>query len=68
MGFSFLDGGVPRSASCGVCVSRLVRFAPVSGRVGGFGARGKVLTAKLLRRGYGCQTSWGVLEVLSAAF
>ena len=25
--FQFLDGGVPRSASCGVCVSRLIRFA-----------------------------------------
>ena len=25
--FPFLDGDVPRSASCGVCVSRLVRFA-----------------------------------------
>ena len=24
--FPFLDGGVPRSASCGVCVSRLVRL------------------------------------------
>ena len=46
MGFPFLDGGVPRSASCGVCVSRLVRFARV-------GARGKVLSAKLLRRRYG---------------
>ena len=50
--FPFLDGGVPRSASCGVCVSRLVRFAGVSGRVVGFGARGGGLAAKLLRRGY----------------
>ena len=30
---------IARSASCGVCVSRLVRFARVSGRVGDFGAR-----------------------------
>ena len=42
VGFPFLDGGVPRSASCGVCVSRLVRFAGVSGRVVDFGARGGV--------------------------
>ena len=54
MSFPFLDGGVPRSASCGVCVSRLVRFARVSGRVGGFDARGGVLAARLLRQGYGC--------------
>ena len=53
--FPFLDGGVPRSASCGVCVSQLVRFARVSGRVGGFGARNGVLTANLLRQGYGCR-------------
>ena len=33
VGFPFLDGGVPRSASYGVCVSRLVRFAGASGRV-----------------------------------
>ena len=52
--FPFLDGGVTRSASCGVCVSRLVRFAGMSGRVVGFGARGGSLTAGLLRRGCGC--------------
>ena len=38
--FPFLDGGVPRSASCGVCVSLLIRFAGASGCVAGFGARG----------------------------
>ena len=52
VGFPFLDGGVPRSASCGVCVSRLVRFARVSSHVDDFNTRNKVLTAKLLRRGY----------------
>ena len=52
VGFPFLDGDVPRSNSCGVCVSRLVRFAWVSGRVIGFGARNKGLTAKLLQQGY----------------
>ena len=53
--FPFLDGDVPRSASCGVCVSRLVRFAGVSGRVVGFGARGGGLAAGLLRRGCRCR-------------
>ena len=33
VGFSFLDGDVPRSASCGVCLSQLVRFARVSGHI-----------------------------------
>ena len=50
--FPFLDGGVPCSTSCGVYISRLVRFAGVSGRVAGFGARGRGLTARLLQRGY----------------
>ena len=50
--FPFLDGGVPRSASCGVCVSQLVRFAGVSGRVVGFGARSGGLAARLLQQGY----------------
>ena len=50
--FPFLDGDVPRSASCGVCVSRLVRFARVSGHVVDFNARYKSLTAKLLQQGY----------------
>ena len=52
--FPFLDGGVPRSASCGVCVSRLVRFAGASGCVVGFGARGGLLTRKLLEQGCRC--------------
>ena len=50
--FPFLDGDVPRSASYGVYISQLIRFARVSGRVGGFGARGGVLAARLLRQGY----------------
>ena len=37
--FPFLDGDVPRSTSCGVCVSQLIRFARVSGHVVGFSAR-----------------------------
>ena len=60
--FPFLDGGVPRSASCGVCVSQLVRFARVSGRVGGFGARGGVLAAGLLRQGCGCRRLRGAFS------
>ena len=43
-----------KTFSCGVCVSRLVRFAGVSGRVAGFGARGGSLAAELLQRGCRC--------------
>ena len=50
--FPFLDGDVPRSTSYGVCVSRLVRFARVSGRVVDFSARGESLAARLLQRSY----------------
>ena len=49
--FPFLDGGVPRSASCGVCVSRLVRFAGASGCVADFGTRSGLLARGLLKRG-----------------
>ena len=52
VGFPFLDGDVPRSASCGVCVSQLVRFAGVSGRVVDFNARSGGLAARLLQQGY----------------
>ena len=47
--FHFLDGDVPRSASCGVYMSQLIRFARVSSHVDDFNTRNKVLTAKLLR-------------------
>ena len=30
VGFPFLDGDVPRSASCGFCISQLIRFAGMS--------------------------------------
>ena len=46
--FPFLDGDVPRSASYGVYISRLIRFARVSIHVDDFNTRNKVLTAKLL--------------------
>ena len=48
MSFPFLDGGVPCSTSYGVCVSRLVRFARVSGRVGVF----LVLVVGFRQRGF----------------
>ena len=60
--FPFLDGDVLRSASCGVCVSQLVRFARVSSRVSGFDTRNGVLAAELLRRGCGCH---GLREAFS---
>ena len=50
--FPFLDGDVPRSASYGVYISQLIRFARVSSHVDDFNTRKKVLTAKLLRQGY----------------
>ena len=52
MNFPFLDGDVPRSASYGVYISQLIRFARVSSYVDDLNTRSKVLTAKLLRQGY----------------
>ena len=54
--FPFLNGDVPRSASYGVYISQLIRFARVSSHVDDFNTRNKVLTAKLLRQGYRYQT------------
>ena len=50
--FPFLDGGVPRSPSCGVCISQLIRFARVCSNVDDFNNRNLFLTAKLLKQGY----------------
>ena len=50
--FPFLDGDVPRSTSCCVYISQLIRFARVSKHVDDFNTRNKVLTAKFLRQGY----------------
>ena len=50
--FPFLDGAGPRSTSCGVFISQLIRFPRVSSHVDDFNTRNKVLTAKLLRQGY----------------
>ena len=45
MNFPFLDGDVPRSASYGVYISQLIRFARVSSHVDDLNNRNKVLTA-----------------------
>ena len=50
--FPFLDGNVPRSTSCDVYMSQLIRFARVSSPVDDFNTRNKVLTGTLLRQGY----------------
>ena len=50
--FPFLEAGVPRSTCYGIYVSQLIRFARVSSHVDDFHTRNKVLTAKLLRKGY----------------
>ena len=50
--FPFFDGDVPRSASYGVYISQLIRFARVSSHVDDFNTRNKVLTGKLFRQGY----------------
>ena len=50
--FPFLDGDVPRRASYGVYVSKLIRFASVFNHEADFKARNKCLTAKILQQGY----------------
>ena len=50
--FPFLNGDVPRSASYGVYISQLNRFARVSSHVDDFNTRNKALTAKLFRQEY----------------
>ena len=52
MNFPFLDSDVPRSASYGVFISQLIRFARVSSHIDDINTRNKVLTAKLPRQGY----------------
>ena len=52
MNFPFLYGDVPRSASYGVYISQLIRFARVSSHVNDFNACHKPMTAKLFRQGY----------------
>ena len=50
--FPFLDGDVPRSPSCGLYISQLIRFARVCSNVDDFNNRNLILTAKLLKQGY----------------
>ena len=50
--FPFLDGDVPRSTTCGIYISQLIRFSQVSSHFDDLNTRNKVLTAKLLRQGY----------------
>ena len=49
--FPSLDAGVPRSASCGVYDSQLIRFAGASVHVAGFSAHGGFLPRRLLEQG-----------------
>ena len=50
--FIFLDGDVPRSASYGVYISQLIRFARVSSHVDDIDTGNKVMTANLLSQEY----------------
>ena len=50
--FPFFNGDVPRRASCGVCISQLIRFARFCNHVADFITRNKCLIAKLLQQGY----------------
>ena len=47
-----MDGDVPRSASYGVYISKLIRFARVCSYVADFNTRNKLLIQKLLKQGY----------------
>ena len=50
--YPHLDGDVPRSASYGVYISQLIRFARACTSVEDFNARNLVITEKLLKQGY----------------
>ena len=50
--FPFLDGDVHHSASYGVYISLLIRFARVCSNVDDFNNRNLFFTAKLLKQGY----------------
>ena len=50
--FPFLDGDVPRSTSYGFYISQLICFARASSHVADFNTRNKLLTQKLLKKGY----------------
>ena len=50
--FPFLDGDVPRSTSCEVDISQLIRFFRASNHVADFNTHNELLTQKLLKQGY----------------
>ena len=50
--FPFPDGHVPRSASYGVYIYQLIRFAQMSSHVDDFTTRNTVLTVKFRKQGY----------------
>ena len=50
--FPFLDGDVPCSASYGVYISQLIRFARVCSNVDVFNNRNIIWTTKFLKQGY----------------
>ena len=50
--FPFLDGDVPRSTPYGDYIPQLICFARASSHVADFNTRNKLLTQKLLKRGY----------------
>ena len=50
--FTCLDGDVPHSASYGVYISKLIRFARASSYVTDFNTCNELLTQKLLKQGY----------------
>ena len=52
MNFPFVGGVFHRSASYGVYICQLIRFARVSSHVKDFNNRNNILTAKFLRQGY----------------
>ena len=58
MNFPFLDGDVPRSASYGVYISQLIRFARVSSHVVDFNTRNKVSLLAVPRRHFYLGSSW----------
>ena len=49
--FPFLDGAVPRSASYGVYISQLIRFARVSSHADDFNTRNKVVILNVSDKG-----------------
>ena len=67
MNFPFLDGDVPRSASYGVYISQLIRFARVSSHLDDFNTRNKVLTANFSDKDIDI-INFVKFKILSAAF